>query len=71
MTLDQYIERCQKAIRANFKVRNSGVFGTTSRQLHLRKSRGDQIRRWILELREALNPATSQAVSARVRWLVN
>ena len=71
MTLDQYIGRCQQAIRGNFKARNVRVFGSTPRQKRLRKLRGDEIRRWIFELRLARNPATSEAVAAQVRWLIN
>ncbi|OWY38872.1 hypothetical protein CEK28_10615 [Xenophilus sp. AP218F] len=71
MTLDQYIERCKKAIAANFKARNARVFGRQAMQIRMRKARGDTIRYWISELRDSLNPATSQVVAARVRRLIN
>jgi hypothetical protein len=66
MTLDQWAARCALAIDANFRSRNVRVFSNNARHQLTTRVRRATVRRWIVELRLAKNPATSSVVAQNV-----
>lgn len=70
MTLDDHIARCRAAIRNGYACRNAPAFGPGVRQQRIRRIRCESVRRWIKHLRMAVDPNTSQQVTAAVFWFV-
>jgi hypothetical protein len=70
MTLDQWMQCCEKAITANFRCRNVRVFECASRHGRIVRSRRAQVREWIDALRQARNPETAQLIAHSVRWKI-
>jgi hypothetical protein len=70
MTLQQYVNICERAIAANFRCRNNRVFSNELRHQRILLSRRNQVRGWIKELKMATDPATSDQVAAKVFWQV-
>lgn len=66
MTVDQWTERCALAIASNYRIRNSRVFTNNARHQLTTRVRRATVRRWIVELRLAKNPATSSVVAQNV-----
>jgi hypothetical protein len=71
MTLDQWTSCCAKAIKANFRSRNTNVLSDVSRHQQIVRARRNTIRRWIAELRYATNPETAQIAARNVVWSIN
>lgn len=66
-TLTDLPETARKAIRSNFAVRNSRVFGNENRHARIRATRRHQIREWIAVLRVVSNPAMAECVAQRLK----
>lgn len=71
MTLDQWTMRCALAVHANFRARNVRVFSDHARHQCCVRMRRDSIRRWISELRLAMDPLTASTIAKNVVWLIN
>lgn len=70
MTLEQWKLTCEKAVRSNFRIRNTRIFACGNRQLRLTQERRSQVRTWVLNLRQARNPNSAKSVEEAVRWKV-
>lgn len=69
MTLNKFIVHQEKAIVANFKMRNTSVCSTT-RMKQIKAQRRKTIRCFIQYLRLATNPATSELVAQRIKFAI-
>jgi hypothetical protein len=68
MTLQQFIEHNQKAIRANFKMRNQSV-ASPKRMRQIKAQRRKTVRRFIAQLRVSLDPLTREAVAKETAFM--
>ena len=70
MTLEQWKLCCEKAIRSNFKVRNTRVFSSAARHSQILAKRRAKFREWIGALRLARHPEFSPLVAKAVLWKI-
>jgi len=69
MTLDRFIEHQKKAIIANFKMRNVSVASPTRMKL-IKAQRRDTVRRYIYQLKLAVNPKTAELVASQIKHII-
>lgn len=67
VTVDQLIVLSAKAITANFRVRNTRVFGCKSRHRRLLIQRRQELREWIAVHRIARDPENAEALTIALR----
>lgn len=66
MTIEELLRTAERAVAANFPVRNARVFGGATRHAAATRARRRIVREWVATLRYARDPANAAAISKAI-----